>query len=78
MTIYILKATFSTADRQEMRKPVSSRAKNWPIPEKEFVSSGTLNGNSRTLQNYSMEHNSPPQANNHSAGQEIPTTFMKS
>ena len=78
-TIYILKATFSEADRREMRKPVRSRAKNRPIREKRVCFERvTFMANSRTLHNYSMEHNSPPQANNHSASQEIPTTFIKS
>jgi len=61
-----------------MRKPVGSRAKNGPIREKSLFRAGHLYGNSRILHNYSMEQNSPPQANNHSASQEIPTTFIKS
>ena len=81
MIIYILKATFYTADRRTGRKCVKWYVRvlrTGQYVKKSSCRAGHLNGNSRTLQNYSTEHNSPPHANNHSASQDIPTNFMKS
>lgn len=78
MAIYTLKATFYTADKRTGRKCVNRHVRvprTGQYVKKSLFRAGHLNGDSRTLQNYSMEHSSPPQANNYSASQEIPKRF---